>query len=116
MGECASQLFAGLSLPISVQSRLLEAAAGNPFALEEGMVALIREKSMRRIYGSFFFSGDEHADYSPSLRLVCHLQAEACRLGGPIPYYILSHLEKGAPAEPVGAAASALSSWSTVDW
>jgi tetratricopeptide (TPR) repeat protein len=116
MAECASQLFAGLSLPISVQSRLLQATAGNPFALEEGMVALIREKSMRRIYGSFFFSGDEEADYSPSLRLVCHLQAEACRLGGPIPFYILSHLEKGAPAAPVGAAASALSSWSTLDW
>jgi tetratricopeptide (TPR) repeat protein len=116
MGEYATQLFGGLSLPISVQTRLLQTTTGYPFALEEGMVALIREKSMRRIYGSFFFSGDEDADYSPSLRLVCHLQAEASRLAGPVPFYILSHLETGAPPAPVGAAASSLTSWSGLDW
>ena len=44
------------------------------------MIELIRDKEVRRIYGSFFFGGQESAHYRPSLRLVCHVEAEAARL------------------------------------
>jgi tetratricopeptide (TPR) repeat protein len=81
MGRFAERLLAGLSLPEPVRERLVKATNGFPFALEEGMIELIREKEVRRIYGSFFFGGQESAHYRPSLRLVCHVEAEAARLG-----------------------------------
>ncbi len=116
MGDFADQIFAGLSLPQPVQDRLFEATRGYPFALEEGMLALIRDKSVRRIYGSFFFRGDEAAGYRPSLRLVCHLQAEAARLSRPAPLYLLSLLEAGAPAADVAAAASSVRPETSAVW
>jgi len=79
MSELSPQLFSGLSLPPSTQNRLHEATLGCPFALEEAMVALIREQSLRRVYGGFFFAGQDTADFSPSPRLLSHLQSEAFR-------------------------------------
>ena len=116
MGKFTDQLFAGLSLPQPIQARLFDATRGYPFALEEGMLALIREKSLRRIHGSFFFRGDEAAGFRPSLRLVCHLQAEAARLSQPATLYLLSLLEAGAPGTDVATAASSIRSETPADW
>jgi tetratricopeptide (TPR) repeat protein len=98
MNQFSPQLFAGLSLPTSMQDRLHEATHGCPFALEEAMIALIREQSLRRVYGGFFFAGQETVDFSPSPRLLEHLQAEAYRVGVEMPIFLLSLVESGVPA------------------
>lgn len=108
MSEFSSQLFAGLSLPDSTQNRLRITTEGCPFALEEGMVALIRDKSLRRVYGSFFFAGQDTTGFSPSPRLLCHLQAEVFRLKIDTSLHLLSLVEPAAPAELVTKAAGKL--------
>ncbi len=82
MEEFARGTFAGLSLPRQVEERFLAAAAGNPFALEEGLAGLIPLKQVRQVYGSFFFSGADDTGFIPSSRLTSHVEAEARRLGG----------------------------------
>lgn len=99
MSQFSPQLFSGLSLPSSTQNRLHDATLGCPFALEEAMIALIREQSLRRIYGGFFFAGQDSADFSPSPRLLSHLQAETFRVGVENPAHLLSMLETGLPPE-----------------
>ena len=108
MSEFSPQLFSGLSLPEPTQDRLHEATQGCPFALEEAMISLIREQSLRRIYGGFFFAGQDSADFSPSPRLLSHLQAEAFRVGVDSPIHLLSLVESGVPAEILAEAATAL--------
>jgi tetratricopeptide (TPR) repeat protein len=99
MNQFSPQLFAGLSLPTSMQDRLHVATHGCPFALEEAMIALIREQTLRRVYGGFFFAGQETTDFSPSPRLLAHLQAEAYRVGVETPVHLLSLVESGVPGE-----------------
>jgi tetratricopeptide (TPR) repeat protein len=82
MERFAHGLIDTLSLPKPVEKRLIAAAAGNPFALEEGLAGLIPLKKLRQVYGSFFFNGSEDTDFAPSPRLVHHAEAEAHRLGG----------------------------------
>ncbi len=82
MEEFGRGTFAGLSLPQQVEERFLAAAAGNPFALEEGLAGLIPLKQVRQVYGSFFFSGADDTGFTPSSRLTSHVEAEARRLGG----------------------------------
>jgi tetratricopeptide (TPR) repeat protein len=105
MVQFANRLLAGLSLPGAVQNRLLEATAGFPFALEEGMIELIREKEVRRIYGSFFFGGQESAHYRPSLRLVCHVEAESARLQATPPLRLAALAGVAVPTGELAAAA-----------
>ena len=97
MNQFSPQLFAGLSLPTSMQDRLHVATHGCPFALEEAMIALIREQTLRRVYGGFFFAGQETTEFSPSPRLLAHLQAEAYRVGVEIPVHLLSWWSQGCP-------------------
>ena len=104
MSEFSPQLFSGLSLPRPTQQRLHDAATGCPFALEEGMIALIRQQSLRRVYGSFFFAGSDSAGFCPSPRLLGHLQAETFRLGVETPLHLLSLVETSVPAEFLWAA------------
>ncbi len=105
MGRFAERLLAGLSLPAPVRERIVQATSGFPFALEEGMIELIREKEVRRIYGSFFFGGQESAHYRPSLRLVCHVEAEAARLGGASALRLAALAGIAAPAGELATAA-----------
>ena len=105
MGQFASRLLAGLSLPGVVHDRIVDATAGFPFALEEGMIELIRDKEVRRIYGSFFFGGQESAHYRPSLRLVCHVEAEAARLGAAAPLRLAALADTAVPTGELAAAA-----------
>jgi hypothetical protein len=105
MDQFAERLLTGLSLPTAVEERIVEATAGFPFALEEGMVGLIREKEVRRIYGSFFFAGQESAHYRPSPRLACHLEAEAERLGAAAPLRLAALAGTAVPTGELAAAA-----------
>ncbi|MEM1207387.1 MAG: tetratricopeptide repeat protein, partial [Acidobacteriota bacterium] len=98
-GRLAERLFEGLEIHPPVQERLLEAAAGYPFALEEGLTRLVHRGLMRRIYGSFFFAGGEDTAYEPSERLIRHVEAEVRRLGEPLPLRLLA-----AAGEPISAA------------
>ena len=106
MSEFSPQLFSGLSLPTPTRDRLHEATQGCPFALEEAMVALIREQSLRRVYGGFFFAGQDSTEFSPSPRLLGHLQAEAFRVGVETPIHLLSLVESGIPAGILGETAN----------
>ncbi len=116
MEDLAEQLFDGLSLPPAVEGRLREATQGYPFALEEGMAALIREKNLRRVYGSFFFAGAESTDFQPSPRLICHLVAEAARLEALLPLQLLSAVAGAVPPERLEAAAASLGTSPPLSW
>jgi len=103
------QLFHGLTLPPSVAERLAEGAAGNPFALEEGLVHLVRDRQLRQVFGSFFFGGREsEATFQPSARFRLHAEAEAARAGDPTPLRLLTQTEQAVPATELRAAAAAL--------
>ena len=116
MATLATQLFDGLSLPRSVEERLQEATQGFPFALEEGMVALIREKNLRRVYGSFFFAGADSTGFQPSPRLICHLVAEAARMEALHPLQLLSAVGRAVPPESLEAGATSLGKPPPVSW
>jgi tetratricopeptide (TPR) repeat protein len=116
--QCCAQVFHGLSLPSPVAGRLVEGAAGCPFALEESLVHLVRNRQLRQVFGSFFFGGNEtEARFEPSPRLRLHVEAEAARLGETTPLRLVGLLEEPVPATELRAAAMALEA-STVptDW
>lgn len=108
MEAFAAAVTRGLSIPEAVEQRFLEATRGYPFAFEEGLFALVHEKYLRRIYGSFFFGGTEDLEYQPSARLVRHVEAEVSRLGEPLPVRLLSVTEHPVPASELASAASIL--------
>ncbi|MEM7583378.1 MAG: tetratricopeptide repeat protein [Acidobacteriota bacterium] len=90
----ARRLIEGLSLDPEIESRWVEAAAGFPFALEEGLVGLVHRGLIRRVYGSFFFDGSDDVEYKPSQRLIRHVEAEVRRFGEPLPLRILALAEQ----------------------
>ncbi len=103
------QLFHGLSLPPVVAERLADGAAGSPFALEEALVHLVRDRQLRQVFGSFFFSGNEsEARFEPGPRLRLHVEAETTRLGDPTPLRLAGLVEEPVPATELRAAAMAL--------
>jgi len=104
IAEFARQLLSGLSLPPPVAQRLTEAAAGNPFVFEEGVAAMIHRRSLRRFYGSFFYSGGDDDAYEPSPRLTLHVEAEARRHGRPAPLRLLAVSGAPAPADELRSA------------
>jgi len=102
------QVFHGLALPLGVAERLAERAAGNPFALEEALLYLVRDRQLRQVFGSFFFSGSEaRAEFQPSSRFRLHAEAEAARLGDPAPVRFLALAEAAVPIAELRAAAFA---------
>ncbi len=108
--RCTSQLFRGLSLPESVAATLSAGAGGNPFALEEALLFLVRDRRLRQVFGSFFFSGTEGAEsrFQPSRRFLAHAEAEAMRLGPVLPLRLLAQIEAPVPAGELRSAALAL--------
>ena len=86
----ARELTEGLSLDPDIEARWVSAAAGIPFALEEGLLGLVHRGFIRQVYGSFFYDGGDDVEYKPSQRLVRHVEAEVRRLGEPLPLRILS--------------------------
>ena len=104
--QMADHLFAGLSTPSTVRQRFLAAAGGCPFFLEEGIATLIHRKQVRRVYGSFFFSGDDDTPFIPSPRLVAHVEAEIRRLGPSTPLRLLALAGGAAPVAELRSAAA----------
>lgn len=102
--ELGHQVFAGLSMPTEVEKRFLEASAGYPFALEEGLTDLVHRGLVRRVYGSFFFGGDAGVRHQPSRRLVRYVAAEVRRLGEALPLRILAAAGQAVPAAHLEAA------------
>ena len=101
--------FHGLALPPAVAERLGRGAAGNPFALEEALVHLVRDRQLRQVFGSFFFSGREsEAQFEPSARFRLHAEAEALRAGAATPLRLLALTNAPVPPAELGAAAFAL--------
>ena len=112
----ARQVLDGLSIPPAVEKRLREAAGGNPFALEEGVIQLANVRQLRRIYGSFFFSGDAGAGYLASPRWIRHLEAEAARLGDPMPLRLQALAGERVPPDELARAAERLGSPTATGW
>ncbi|MEO7794395.1 MAG: tetratricopeptide repeat protein, partial [Thermoanaerobaculia bacterium] len=108
--RCAAQLFRGLSLPDPVAATLAAGAGGNPFALEEALHFLVRDRRLRQVFGSFFFSGSEGTEtrFQPSRRYLAHAEAEAMRLGPALPIRLLAQIEAPVPAGELRSAALAL--------
>jgi len=90
-----------LDMPDTVVERFVEASGGNPFAFEEGILELVHLRSLRRIYGSFFFGGPETTGYEPSRRLVAHVLAETHRLGQPEALLSLAAADIAVPSEAI---------------
>ncbi|MDH3403531.1 MAG: tetratricopeptide repeat protein [Acidobacteriota bacterium] len=105
LATLSETLFSGLSLPDSLKSQLLAATRGHPFALEEGLLSLVRKKVMRTLYGNFFFAGTEPAAYRPSPRLISHLQSETGRLGHVNRMTLLALADTPVPPAVLSAAA-----------
>lgn len=100
----AQQLFQGLNLPLSVAEGLLDACAGNPFALEEALIQLVRERQLRQVMGSFFYSGtEESSSPRPSSRFRLHFEAELLRLGAADPLRWLGLTPNPVPASELSA-------------
>jgi tetratricopeptide (TPR) repeat protein len=108
MASITDWVISELSLPESVHGRFLDSVGGYPFAFEEVLFALIHEKNLRRIYGSFFFGGDTSTEFQPSHRLVRHVEAEVERLGEAFPVRLLAAAGTSAPAPELASAASLL--------
>ena len=108
--RCASQLFRGLSLPEAVAETLATGAGGNPFALEEALHFLVRDRRLRQVFGSFFFSGSEGTEtrFQPSRRFLAHAESEAMRLGTALPLRLLAQIDAPVPAGELRSAALAL--------
>jgi tetratricopeptide (TPR) repeat protein len=108
--RCTSQLFRGLSLPEPVADALAKGAGGNPFALEEALHFLVRDRRLRQVFGSFFFSGNDGAEarFQPSRRFLAHVESEAMRLGPALPLRLLAQIEAPVPAGELRSAALAL--------
>jgi len=95
----------GLSLPDEITERLLAEAAGHPFAFEEGLAALAEQDLIREIHGNLFFRGERAIGYTPSNRLMQHVEAEAGRLGPTAPLRILALAGDAVPDGRIRAAA-----------
>ncbi len=109
------KLLAGLGMSEETLSRLGELTAGNPLVLEEGVVGLVHSGRIRRVYGSFFYDGGEIA-YEPSQRWVRHVEAEARRLGEPLPLRILAAANRATPASHLELAAAEFGLEPGPDW
>lgn len=116
MTAVSRDALAGLALPDTVTGSFLEAAAGRPFALEEGLAAFAHLKLIRQIFGSFFFNGVDDTPYIPSDRLIQHAQAEARRVGALAPLLALTLGEPAVPAEELRTAALAAGAEAPAGW
>ncbi len=114
--ELAEQLTVGFALPGKLLDRFLGEIGGNPFALEEGLFALVHDKSLRRVYGSFFFAGNPERPFAPSHRFVRHLESEVGRLTDPWPVRLLSLLDEAAPEAELASAASLIGHDTGAGW
>jgi tetratricopeptide (TPR) repeat protein len=116
LDSVTERLFSGLSLPDALSAHLRDTTRGHPFALEEGLLSLVRSKIMRTLYGNFFFAGTVPAAYQPSARLVSHIQAEAGRLGHQTRMTLLALADTPIPPDILTVAAGHLDTERTDAW
>lgn len=95
-----------MELPAKVRRRFLDAAAGRPFAFEEGLVRLLHEGKVRSVYGSYFYAGSDKQAYEASERLMRHGDAEAGRLGAALHLRIMALSEQPRTPAVIDQAAS----------
>jgi len=114
--QLVEKLLPGVNLPETAQTRLLAAAAGNPFVLEEAVVRMIQRRSIRRFYGAFVFSGSETAAFEPSVRLAAQIEAEGRRLGATLPLRLLAVAGEPIPARELASAASLVGGEAEASW
>ncbi|MEZ5314147.1 MAG: tetratricopeptide repeat protein [Thermoanaerobaculia bacterium] len=95
--------------PEPVAQELASGVGRNPFALEESLLFLVRDRKLRQVFGSFFFSGAESPTrLQPSRRFIAHVEAEAMRHGASLALRLLTLSETAVPASELGSAALAL--------
>lgn len=114
--QALAPLASALSMPAPVEQRLLSLAAGNPFALEEGLAALVHQRLIRQVYGSFFWSGGAAETCRPSDRFTQHAEAEARRLGWPLASRLLALSESAVPSSVLAGAAADLGVPPVPEW
>ncbi len=90
MQELFGELIQNIELGEAVSRRFFRAAAGYPFAFEEGIIRLLHQNKLRSVYGSYFFAGKDNQGYEASERLVRHAAAEAERLGASLAVRMLA--------------------------
>ncbi len=100
----AQQMLHGLGLPLGLVEQLLEVCQGNPFALEEALLQLVRERQLRQVLGSFFYSGSNHSrEIRSSSRFRLQVEAELLRLGAADPMRWLGLTSEPVPASELTA-------------
>ncbi len=114
--ELSYQLLDGLSLKPAVEERFLSASAGYPLALEEGLIALVHRRLVRRVYGSFFFDGDNQTPYEASQRLVRFVESEIGRLGEPLPLRLLAAADQPIPPAALALTANSFTTPLAAGW
>lgn len=95
-------------MPTAVAERLMQAGAGHPFALEEGVLDMVQRGLLRRVYGSFFYAGGEDGDYRPSPRLARYVEAAVLELGEALPLRMLAAADDAMDAEHLRGACAEL--------
>lgn len=94
----AKELFEGFELPESLRRSIVEAAAGHPLVFGQSLLRLLHRGLMRHVYGSYFYAGGDEVALEVSEQLVCEVEAEARRLGDPLPLRLMATVD-----EPISA-------------
>jgi len=102
----AKPLFEHLAVPGDVAAELLAVSAGNPFAVEELLIQLARDRQIRQVFGNFFYQGGGRERMRPTPRLTLHLEAELRRLGSAAIVRMSSSVEPPVPTRDLREAAS----------
>ncbi len=108
LDEFQSRLFAGLEMSEEMTAAFTGVAAGNPFVLEEILLELAHSGLVRRVYGSYFFDGGTDVVYEPSPYWIGQVEAEARRLGEPLPLRLLAASRLIVPTDHLALAAAEL--------
>lgn len=106
----------GLPLPGETIARFTDEVAGLPFAFEEGLSGLAERDMVHEVHGSLLFRGGRDTEYRPSARLVAHVEAEAGRLGDPLPLCLLALANEPTPDRSIAHAARRLGAATDPAW
>lgn len=94
----ADELFEGFELPANLRTAIIASAAGHPLAFGQCLLRLLHRGLLRHVYGSYFYAGGDDVELEVSEQLVCEVEAEARRLGDPLPLRLMAAVD-----EPISA-------------
>lgn len=106
----------GLGIGEAMAHHWQDMVAGNPLALEEGIVGLYHHGRIRRVYGSYFFDGASDSEYHLSDHFIRLVEAEVRRLGEPLGMRILAASEQAIPQRQLTRAVVATGTTLGADW